>query len=64
MLYNIPAEKTREAIEFVSRFDFAIIAQQVIEAMLVELEQACDAEEKNHSWLLKRRMQDAQKNWR
>jgi len=45
MLYNIPAEKTREAIEFVSRFDFTIIAQQVIESLLAELEQACAATE-------------------
>lgn len=45
MLYNIPAKRIREAIEFVSHFDFTIIAQQVIEAMLVKLEQACDAQE-------------------
>lgn len=51
LLYNIPAEKTREAIGFVSQFDFAAISRQVIESLLLELEQACDTA-KNESVMM------------
>ena len=34
LIYRLPDEKIQEATEFVSRFDFGIIAQQTIENML------------------------------
>ena len=33
-VYKVPQEKTQEAIQFVSRFDFAQIAQNVIDSLL------------------------------
>lgn len=39
LLYHVPQEKIREAIEFVARFDYPTIAQQMIDAMLRELEE-------------------------
>ncbi len=38
-VYGVPKEKTVEAIQFVSQFDFEMIAQQVIDSMLTSLEQ-------------------------
>ncbi len=39
-VYGAPKEKALEAIQFVSRFDFETIAQQVIASMLASLEHA------------------------
>lgn len=38
LVYRVPDEKIKEAIEFVSRFDYPRIAKEVIETMLVYLE--------------------------
>lgn len=40
LLYHVSAEKIREAIEFVSQFDFEVLARQVIDGMLRALEQS------------------------
>ncbi len=37
LLYRIPEEKIRQAIEFVSQFDFTTIAKNMIDTMLCEL---------------------------
>ncbi len=39
LIYHVPQEKIREAIEFVARFDYPTIAQQMIDAMVRELEE-------------------------
>ena len=33
-VYRVPQEKTQEAIQFVSKFDFSRISQSVIDSML------------------------------
>lgn len=38
LLYHVPEEKIRQAIEFVSRFDYPTIAKNLIDTMLRELE--------------------------
>lgn len=38
LIYRIPEEKTREAVEFVGRFDYNAIVGQVIDSMLEALE--------------------------
>ena len=38
LVYRVSDEKIREAIEFVSGFDFAVIAQNTIDNMLKYLE--------------------------
>lgn len=38
LLYHVPEEKIRQAIEFVSQFDYPTIAQNMIDTMLRELE--------------------------
>ena len=44
-VYKVPQEKTQEAIQFVSRFDFAQIAQNVIDSLLSMLaEEICQEE--------------------
>ena len=37
LVYKIPEEKTQEALQFVSQFDFVSFANQVIDQMFVEL---------------------------
>lgn len=37
LLYRVPDEKIKEAIEFVSKFDFEALAKQVIDGMLAAL---------------------------
>lgn len=38
LLYRVPDEKIKQAIEFVSQFDFTALAKQIIDGMLTELE--------------------------
>ncbi len=38
LLYHVPGEKIKEALAFVSNFDFSALAKQVIDGMLAELE--------------------------
>lgn len=38
LIYRVPDEKIREAITFVSQFDFTALAKQTIESMFAELE--------------------------
>ncbi len=38
LLYHVPEEKIKQAIAFVSQFDFAALAKQIIDGMLAELE--------------------------
>ena len=38
-LYDVPKEKIREAIDFVSQFDYPALAQSVIDNMLIYLQQ-------------------------
>lgn len=38
LLYRVPDEKIKEAIEFVKQFDWKIIAQGVVDNMLAYLE--------------------------
>ncbi len=38
LLYRVPDEKIKEAIAFVSQFDFTALAKQIIDGMLAELE--------------------------
>lgn len=38
-IYDVPEEKIRESIDFVSQFDYVTIAKNVIDSMLNELEQ-------------------------
>lgn len=38
LLYRVPDEKIREAIAFVSKFDFETLAKRVIDGMLADLE--------------------------
>lgn len=38
LLYRVPDEKIKQAIEFVSQFDFSDLAKQIIDGMLAELE--------------------------
>lgn len=40
LLYRVSDEKIKEAIEFVSQFDFATLAKQVIDGMLAALEKS------------------------
>lgn len=40
LLYKVPDEKIKQAIEFVSQFDFTALAKQIIDGMLVELEKS------------------------
>lgn len=40
LLYRVPDEKIKEAIEFVSQFDFETLAKQIIDNMLAELERS------------------------
>lgn len=39
LLYHVPQEKIRQAIEFVSQFDYPTIARNMIDSMLRELEE-------------------------
>ncbi len=39
LLYHVPSEKIKEAIEFVSKFDFETLAKKVIDDMLTYLEE-------------------------
>lgn len=43
-LYDVPQEKIQETIQFVSNFDFELIARQTIESMLAFLEKNCIGE--------------------
>ncbi len=38
LVYHVPDEKIKEAVEFVSQFDFTIIAEQIIQSMFNYLE--------------------------
>ncbi len=40
LLYRVPDEKIKEAIEFVLQFDFEALAKQIIDGMLAELEKS------------------------
>lgn len=42
LVYRVPDEKIAEAVEFVSRFDFGAMAQNVISRMLAGLEEKMD----------------------
>lgn len=39
LVYGVPEEKRREAIEFVARFDFEALARQLIDSMLKKLDE-------------------------
>lgn len=42
LLYHVPDEKIKQAIEFVAQFDFSVFAKQIIDGMLAELENSED----------------------
>ena len=43
-IFQVPEEKTEEAIAFVSRFDYPTLAKQVVEQMMVQLADSGEGE--------------------
>lgn len=54
-LYDVPAEKVKEAKEFIKQFDFKSLAQSAIDGMLAYLE---DAQEKDKTLKLRKKKKD------